>query len=43
MTATMTGAAQTPALRVLYESAGLTFAGNSSIDEWALLTFASTQ
>jgi ribosomal protein L11 methyltransferase len=34
---------QTPALRVLYESAGLTFAGNSSLDEWALLTFASTQ
>jgi ribosomal protein L11 methyltransferase len=34
---------QTPALRVLYESAGLTLAGNSSLDEWALLTFASTQ
>jgi ribosomal protein L11 methyltransferase len=34
---------QTPALRVLYESAGLTFVGNSSLDEWALLTFASTQ
>jgi ribosomal protein L11 methyltransferase len=34
---------QTPALRVLYESAGLTLVGNSSLDEWALLTFASTQ
>ena len=34
---------QTPALRVRYESAGLTFAGSSSLDEWALLTFASTQ
>ena len=34
---------QMPALRVLYENGGLTFLGHSSLDEWALLTFASTQ
>jgi ribosomal protein L11 methyltransferase len=34
---------QTPALRVLYERAGLRFEGNSSLDEWAALTFAATQ
>jgi ribosomal protein L11 methyltransferase len=31
---------QVPALRVTYEKAGLTFVGQSSLDEWALLTFA---
>lgn len=30
---------QTPALRVLYESAGLTFVSESHRDEWALLMF----
>jgi ribosomal protein L11 methyltransferase len=34
---------QTPALRVLYETAGLRFQGNSSLDEWAVLTFAAPQ
>jgi ribosomal protein L11 methyltransferase len=34
---------QSPALRVLYERAGLIFEGNSSLDEWAALTFAATQ
>jgi hypothetical protein len=34
---------QTPALRVLYERAGLAFAGDSSLGEWALLAFTSTQ
>jgi ribosomal protein L11 methyltransferase len=34
---------QAPSLRVLYERAGLRFVANSSLDEWALLTFASTQ
>jgi ribosomal protein L11 methyltransferase len=34
---------QTPALRVLYERAGLTFEGTSSLDEWAVLTFAAPQ
>jgi ribosomal protein L11 methyltransferase len=33
---------QMPALRVLYDNAGLRFLGHSSLDEWALLTFAST-
>jgi ribosomal protein L11 methyltransferase len=32
---------QIPALRVLYERAGLRFEGNSSLDEWAVLTFAA--
>ena len=30
---------QTPALRVLYENAGLTLLGQSSLDGWSLLTF----
>jgi hypothetical protein len=30
---------QTPALRVLYENAGLTLLGQSSLDDWSLLTF----
>ena len=34
---------QAPALRVLYERAGLTFEGSSSLDEWAVLTFAAPQ
>lgn len=34
---------QTPALRVLYEKAGLRFEGTSSLDEWAVLTFAAPQ
>jgi ribosomal protein L11 methylase PrmA len=32
---------QVPALRVCYEKAGLTFVGQSSLEEWALLTFTS--
>jgi ribosomal protein L11 methyltransferase len=32
---------QIPALRVLYERAGLRFEGNSSLDEWTVLTFAA--
>lgn len=32
---------QVPALRVLYENAGLRFFRYSSLDEWALLTFTS--
>jgi ribosomal protein L11 methyltransferase len=32
---------QVPALRVLYESGGLTFLHQSGLDEWVLLTFAS--
>ena len=32
---------QVPALRVSYEKAGLTFVGQSSLEEWALLTFAA--
>lgn len=32
---------QMPALRVLYESAGLTFAGHSGMDEWTVLTFSA--
>jgi ribosomal protein L11 methyltransferase len=34
---------QIAALRVLYERAGLKFEGNSSFDEWAVLTFAASQ
>ncbi|MEJ1965336.1 MAG: 50S ribosomal protein L11 methyltransferase [Gammaproteobacteria bacterium] len=33
---------QTPALRVLYEGAGLTFVSESHRDEWALLMFERT-
>lgn len=32
---------QIPALRVLYESAGVTFLDQFSLDEWAALTFAA--
>jgi ribosomal protein L11 methyltransferase len=32
---------QMPALQVAYEKAGLACRGHSSLDEWALLTFAS--
>jgi hypothetical protein len=28
-----------PALRVLYENAGLEFRGQSNLDEWVALTF----
>ena len=34
---------QTPALRALYERAGLRPEGNSSLDEWAVLIFAAPQ
>ena len=30
---------QAPAMRVLYERLGLTFAGSSDLEEWTLLTF----
>lgn len=33
---------QTPALRVLYEGAGLTLVSESNLDEWALLRFAES-
>jgi ribosomal protein L11 methyltransferase len=34
---------QTPALRVVYESVGLTLGGQSSLDDWSLLMFIATQ
>jgi ribosomal protein L11 methylase PrmA len=32
---------QVPSLRVLYEKAGVTFRGQSNLEEWVLLTFAA--
>jgi ribosomal protein L11 methyltransferase len=34
---------QVPALRLLYENAGLTFVRHSYLDEWSLLMFASNR
>ena len=34
---------QMPALRLVYDNAGLTFAGHSDLDEWTLLMFRSSR